>query len=541
MNRYRRPGEDPDVSTTSTPAPAPVAGPALPGRAVSALIGVLAVWAALGAGHLAAGLISPASSPYLAVGDTVIRFSPEPVTEFAKTTFGTADKPILLGGMFVVITLVAAVAGLLSRRRPGPGVTAVVVLGLLGLAAVVFAPTFAPLDLVAPVLSIAAGVAAFRWLHGLAVRAVATAAPAAGGVSRRTVLAGASAAVGAGAVAAAGVGQLLAGGISSSRDAATAALRRATLAERAPAVPAGAAFPQLGTPTFLTSNADFYRIDTALRVPSISADSWRLKLHGMLATPVTLTYDDLLSRRLVERTITMTCVSNPIGGNLISTANFVGVELRDVLMQAGIDPAADALYSTSADGWTTATPMATLLEPGRGALLAVGMNGEALPPEHGFPVRMVVPGLYGYVSATKWVVDLEATTFANPAKQGYWYQRGWAQKAPIKTMTRIDSPQPFGRAPAGDVTIAGIAWAQHTGIAAVEVSVDGGPWQRATLSDEVNLDSWRMWHATFPLAAGSHGVAVRATDKGGVVQTEQRADPIPDGASGWPNVIFNVA
>jgi len=541
VNRYRRPGEDPDVSTTSTPAPAPVAGPALPGRAISALIGVLAVWAALGVGHLAAGLISPASSPYLAVGDTVIRFSPEPVTEFAKVTFGTADKPILLGGMFVVITLVAAVAGLLSRRRPGPGVTAVVVLGLLGLAAVVFAPTFAPLDLVAPVLSIAAGVAAFRWLHGLAVRATAPAAAPAGGVSRRTVLAGASAAVGVGAVAAAGVGQLLAGGVSSSRDTATAALRGATLAERAPAVPAGAAFPQFGTPTFLTSNADFYRIDTALRIPSISAASWRLKLHGMLGTPVTLTYDDLLSRRLVERTITMTCVSNPIGGNLISTANFVGVELRDVLMQAGIDPAADALYSTSADGWATATPMATLLEPGRGALLAVGMNGEALPPEHGFPVRMVVPGLYGYVSATKWVVDLEATTFANPDKQGYWYQRGWAQKAPIKTMTRIDSPQPFGRAPAGDVTIAGIAWAQHTGIAAVEVAVDGGAWQRATLSDEVNVDAWRMWHTTFRLTPGSHSIQARATDKSGAVQTEQRADPIPDGASGWPNVIFNVA
>jgi DMSO/TMAO reductase YedYZ molybdopterin-dependent catalytic subunit len=550
VNRYRRPGEDPDVSTTSTPAPAPVAGPALPGRAVSALIGVLAVWAALGVGHLAAGLISPASSPYLAVGDTVIRFSPEPLTEFAKVTFGTADKPILLAGMFVVITLVAAGAGLLSRRRPGPGVTAVVVLGLLGLAAVVFAPTFAPLDLVAPVLSIGAGVAAFRWLHGLAVRAAAPstapatdapAAPADGRVSRRGVLAGASAAVGVGAVAAAGVGQLFAGSASSSRDSATAALRGATLAERAPAVPAGAAFPQFGTPTFLTSNADFYRIDTALRVPSISADSWRLKLHGMLAAPVTLTFDDLLSRRLVERTITMTCVSNPIGGNLISTANFVGVELRDVLMQAGIDPAADALYSTSADGWATATPMATLMEPGRGALLAVGMNGEALPPEHGFPVRMVVPGLYGYVSATKWVVDLEATTFANPAKRGYWYQRGWAQKAPIKTMTRIDSPQPFGRAPAGDVMIAGIAWAQHTGIAAVEVAVDGGPWQRATLSDEVNVDSWRMWHSTLRLTPGSHSVQARATDKGGVVQTEQRADPIPDGASGWPNVIFNVA
>lgn len=531
------------MSTTSTPAGAPSRPPAEPvlGVLVAAAIGILAVTAALGAGHLVAGFVSPVSSPYLAVGDVVIRFSPEPLTEFAKVTFGTADKPILLGGMLGVILVVAAVAGIASRRRPNPGVTVVVVLGLLGLAAVVLAPTFSPADLVAPVASLGAGVGTLRGLHALARQAARpTGPPPRGGLSRRTVLTGASAAVGISAVAAAGGGQLLAQGAQSARDAVTARLRAATITERAPAAPAAAAFPQLGTPTFITANADFYRIDTALRIPTPDTATWRLNLHGMLEHPLSLSLDDLLGRTLVERTITMTCVSNPIGGNLISNTNFIGVELRDILLEAGVSPQADAMYSTSADGWYTSTPTSVLLEPGRGALLAVGMNGEALPPEHGFPVRMVVPGLYGYVSATKWVVDLEATTFADPTKQSYWYERGWARLAPIKTMARIDVPQPFATAAAGTVTVAGIAWAQHTGISYVEVRADEGPWQRAILSDEVTVDAWRMWRTTFPLAAGSHGVQVRATDKNGRTQTEQRADPIPDGASGWPSVIFTV-
>ncbi len=536
------------MTSTSTPAASPeiAAQPPLR-RGVALAVGVLGVGAALGAGHLAAGLVSPSSSPFVAVGDVVIRFSPEPLTEFAKTTFGTADKPVLLTGMLVVIALVAAAAGLVSRRTPRPGTAVVVLLGLAGAAAVVYAPTFAPADLVAPATALVAGVGAFRGLHRLARRTAARDAGApspstagSGGMSRRSVLVGVSAAVGLAAAAAAAGGQLLSGGTQSARAAVTARLRRAPVAERAPAVPAGAAFPQLGTPTFITANPDFYRIDTALRIPTPDPTTWRLRLHGLLTREMSLSFDDLLARPLVERTITMTCVSNPIGGNLVSTATFTGVELRPLLLEAGLSPRSDALYSTSADGWSTSTPTAVLLEPGRGALLAVGMNGEALPPEHGFPVRMVVPGLYGYVSATKWLVDLEATTFADPAAQGYWYQRGWAQRAPIKTMSRIDSPRPFAQVPAGTIAIAGIAWAQHTGIAAVEISVDNGPWQRATLSTEVTIDTWRMWHAAVPLAPGGHTAQVRATDRTGQVQTPMRADPIPDGASGWPSVVFTV-
>jgi DMSO/TMAO reductase YedYZ molybdopterin-dependent catalytic subunit len=358
-------------------------------------------------------------------------------------------------------------------------------------------------------------------------------------MSRRKVLIGSSVAVGVVSLGA-GVGGsvLLGGGVGDSRQAVTDRLAVARLSERAPAIPAGAAFPELGTPTFLTSNQDFYRIDVALRIPSQAASDWTMRIHGMVENEITLRYDDLLARPLVERTITMTCVSNPVGGDLVSTANFIGVELRDILLEAGVRPGADQLFSTSIDGWYTGTPTDVVMEPDRGALLAIGMNGEALPPEHGFPVRMVVPGLYGFVSATKWVTDIELTTF--DAKQGYWSERRWAQKAPIKTQSRIDFPRGFASVPAGKVTIAGIAWAQHTGIGRVEVRMDGGPWQEAELSTEVSSDTWRMWRTDFTLRAGSHTVQTRATDQHGVTQVETRADPIPDGASGWPATIFSV-
>ena len=260
----------------------------------------------------------------------------------------------------------------------------------------------------------------------------------------------------------------------------------------------------------------------------------------MVARELTLNFADLIGRPLVERPITLTCVSNPIGGNLISTANFTGVALRDILVEAGIDPAADQLFSRSTEGWYTGTPTAVVMEPQRGALLAIGMNGEALPPEHGFPVRMVVPGLYGYVSGTKWVVDLEATTFNNPFRQGFWLERGWSQFGPIKTMARIDTPRSGATVGADSVTVAGIAWAQHTGIAKVEVRVDDGPWRVAELSDEVSIDAWRMWHLDLPLPKGDHTAEARATDKSGYTQTGKTAQPIPNGASGWPSVSFSV-
>jgi DMSO/TMAO reductase YedYZ molybdopterin-dependent catalytic subunit len=488
-----------------------------------------------------AGVVSPPSSPYLAVGDTVIRFAPQFLTDFAKNTFGTADKTVLLAGMAVVMLVVAAVAGLASRRSRTPGVVVVGVLGVLGLFAVATAPTFAVLDVLAPLASLAVGLTVFRRLHALALRTEA--APeepvSAGGVSRRAMLIGSSAAVGVASIGAAAGGQLLGRGVTDSRQAVTARLAAARLTEHAPAIPASAAFPQQGTPTFLTANPDFYRIDVALRIPQQAAEDWSMRIHGMVDKEVMLRFDDLFARPLVERTITMTCVSNPVGGNLISTANFIGVDLRDLLLEAGLRPRADQLFTTSVDGFTVGTPTSVVMEEGRGAMLAIGMNGEALPPEHGFPVRMVVPGLYGYVSATKWISDMEVTTFG--ADQSYWVDRGWAVQGPIKTESRIDVPNGSGSVPAGKVTVAGIAWSQPTGIGKVEVRMDGGAWQPAELATDVGGDTWRMWRADFTLGPGSHTVQSRATDSAGNTQTEASADVVPDGATGWPATIFTVA
>ncbi|WP_181783915.1 molybdopterin-dependent oxidoreductase [Pseudonocardia pini] len=496
---------------------------------------VLAVAAALGAGQLVAGLLAPGSSPYLLVGDAVIRLAPQVVVDFAKTTFGTADKPVLLAGIGVVLLVVAVAAGLASRRFATTGQVVVGVLGLAGIVAAATSPTFVPTDLVAPVVAAAVGLWVFRTLHRVAMAAAEEPdRPGYRGLPRRTVLLGASAAVGAGAVLAGGAGVLLGRPTIDSRSRVTQRLAAATIAREAP-IPAGA---DVGVTPFVTPNPDFYRIDVALRVPQRQAEDWSLRVHGMVDRELTLTFDDLMSRPLVERTVTLTCVSNEVGGDLISTARFVGVDLGDVLREAGPLPGADQVLSTSTDGWTAGTPTEVLLEPGRGALLAVGMNGEALPAEHGFPVRMVVPGLYGYVSATKWVTDLELTTFA--AREAYWEQRGWGERGPVKTEARIDLPRRFTRVPAGAVTVAGIAWSQPRGISRVEYSVDGGPWSDAELGTDVGGDTWRMWRGTLMVEPGSHTMRVRATDGTGVLQTEAAADVLPDGATGWPAVLFTA-
>jgi hypothetical protein len=269
----------------------------------------------------------------------------------------------------------------------------------------------------------------------------------------------------------------------------------------------------------------------------LSAQSWSLRIHGMVDKEVTFSYNDIRNRKLIERPVTLTCVSEPVGGPYISTSNFIGVPLRDLLLAAGVKPGAQQLFSTSVDGFTVGTPLDVLLDPNRGAMLAIGMNRQPLPVEHGFPARMVVPGLYGYVSATKWVVDMEVTTWD---KQAYWVPRGYSQQAPIKTESRIDKPQSFANVSPGAVTVAGIAWAQTKGIAKVEVRVDGGPWQSAQLSTEVSKNTWRMWRTTVQLRAGSHRVDSRATDDTGYTQTSVAANEIPDGATGWPSVTFTV-
>jgi Oxidoreductase molybdopterin binding domain len=213
------------------------------------------------------------------------------------------------------------------------------------------------------------------------------------------------------------------------------------------------------------------------------------------------------------------------------------VLLADLLKEAGVRRGADQVFTTSVDGWTCGSPTAVLTDPDHQAMLVIGMNGEPLPIEHGFPVRMIVPGLYGFVSGTKWITDMELTTF--DTKRAYWLQRGWGQRAPIKTMSRIDSPGAFGRV-SPNSPITGIAWAQTKGIEKVEVRVDHGEWRPAELSTEVNVDTWRMFRLRGPWEPGNHVAEVRATDKTGYTQTTDRAATIPDGASGWHSVQFTV-
>ncbi|MGH3672931.1 MAG: molybdopterin-dependent oxidoreductase, partial [Pseudonocardiaceae bacterium] len=300
---------------------------------------------------------------------------------------------------------------------------------------------------------------------------------------------------------------------------------------------AGADFVPDGSPSFITPNRSFYRVDVNLTLPQLSTQDWRLRIHGMVDRERTLTWSDLTSLRLIERPVTMVCVSNEVGGPYISTAAFTGVLLADILKEAGVQRGADQVFTTSVDGWTCGTPTATLTDPGRQAMLVIAMNGEPLPVEHGFPVRMIVPGLYGFVSGTKWITDLELTTF--DARQAYWLERGWGRRAPIKTMSRIDSPGPFEKI-SPDTPITGVAWAQTRGIEKVEVRVDHGEWRDAELSTEVNLDTWRMFRLRGRWGPGAHIVEVRATDKTGYTQTADRAAPIPDGASGWHSVQFSV-
>jgi DMSO/TMAO reductase YedYZ molybdopterin-dependent catalytic subunit len=289
---------------------------------------------------------------------------------------------------------------------------------------------------------------------------------------------------------------------------------------------------------YVTRNRDFYLIDTALAVPQIDPATWRLRVHGRVRTPLTLSYEQLLARPLVERYVTLACVSNEVGGELVGNARWLGVPLKDLLDEVAPLDGADQVVSRSVDGFTAGTPTAALRD-GRDALLAVGMNGEPLPVHHGFPVRMVVPGLYGYVSATKWLAELELTSFAD--FDAYWVRRGWARRASVKTQARIDTPQQGARPAPGRLVVAGVAWAQGRGVSRVEVRVDDGEWREARLAAAVSVDTWRQWTLPWDAAPGRHRLSVRATDNAGETQPEQERPPLPDGATGWHTVTVTVA
>jgi DMSO/TMAO reductase YedYZ molybdopterin-dependent catalytic subunit len=302
------------------------------------------------------------------------------------------------------------------------------------------------------------------------------------------------------------------------------------------ALPADTALNIPGLSPFFTPDAQFYRVDTALRIPQVSASTWQLRIHGMVDNPMTITFDQLSRLPMTEHDVTLTCVSESVGGGYVGNARWQGTLLADVLRKAGIQPGADQIVMRDAAGMTIGVATDPVMD-GRASMLAVGMNGQPLPAAHGYPVRVVVPGLYGYASATKWVVDMELTTFG--AFDAYWVRQGWSQQAPVKTESRIDVPKTGGDLTAGQATIAGVAWAQHRGIEAVEVSVDG-TWHTASLARQDTIDTWRQWYYVWQATAGAHTLKVRATDKTGYTQTATVHQPEPNGATGYHTIRVNV-
>lgn len=512
--------------THRAPNPAGIRWRTLPARALS---GILAAAVVLGIGELVAVPIGSGSSPFFAVGSTTVDRSPAWAREFAIATFGTNDKPALFIGMSIAIAVLAALAGAAEQTRRPYGSAILVVLGAVGIYAAVTRPGATASYALPTLIGVASGIGVLRLLT-TRLHALEEPEQRSEGMSRRRFLV--LAATAAGVAAAAGtVGRRLADSLAGAvRNRMAFVVPSVAAGNRALPISTGTdiAVPD-GTP-FLTGNDVFYRIDTALQVPMLTTDDWSLRIHGMVDREITLQWSDLIARTPIERRITLTCVSNEVGGTLAGNATWIGYPIKDLLDEAGVHTDADMLLSRSVDGFTVGTPIAVLRD-GRDAILAVTMNGQPLPFEHGYPVRQVVPGLYGFVSATKWVVDWEVTRFDQA--RAYWTQRGWAEQAPIKTASRIDVPASFARVTAGEVLVAGTAWAQHRGISRVEVRVDDGPWQDAALAAEYSIDTWQQWTWRWPAAPGTHTLQVRATDHDGTVQTEQRAAPVPNGASGW--------
>jgi len=588
---------------TSASAPADDQ-PRAPHALAGAVVGVLAAAVAIGAAQLAAGLTVPQGSPVIAVGQAAIDLTPPPVKDFAISAFGAHDKTVLLGGILAVLALYAAVVGMLAVRRLAFGLWGLALFAVIGLAAALTRPDSTPEYVVPTLAGAAAGAFALtrltraasrlgarprstRWRGRRAARSFGpvigqagqpadpptltppdlTAAPQQGagppepprppetarppaysftylpkpddpgpprGPARRRFLVSSGI-----AVAAAAAGTLAGRELITRRDVsqARAAIRFPRPAVPAPPLPADSNLNIPGLSAFITPNGSFYRVDTALLVPQVDPATWQLRIHGMVRREITISFAELLERPLVEDYVTLTCVSDPVGGPYVGNAKWLGASLAALIRQARPLAGASQLLCTSVDGFTSGTPLQVVLD-GRDTLLAVAMNGTALPVEHGFPARMVIPGLYGYVSATKWVTDIEVTTF--PAASAYWVQRGWSQQAPIKTESRIDVPASGATIRPGPTPVAGVAWAQHKGIAAVEVRVDRGPWHEARLAAVPDIDTWRQWVWEWPATPGSHLLEARATDRAGYTQTAVQVQPPPDGASGYPSATVTV-
>ena len=522
-------------------------------RRWAALVGLVSAAAALAIAELAALIIAPHSSPVLAIGSVAIDLAPAWVKDTVIALFGTGDKVFLLTLLLLVVAVVAAVAGIVELTRPPWGTVTFLVLGVVAALAVTTRAQSTWVWVVPTLLGVAGGCIVLRlsigrlreWsaftardtqAHADSAQPAAHEAQPSAAPSRRgflTLLIGTAA-----AAVVVGVGSRVANGMSIAADAVRSAISLPKPAIAAAPIAAESMLDIEGLSPLITPNADFYRIDTALQVPTVDPTTWRLRVTGMVENEIELSFDDLLALPLIETAVTLACVSNPVGGDLIGNAVWLGYPIHKLLAEAKPLSGANMVLSRSADGFTAGTPLEILQEQDRDSVLAVGMNGEPLPAEHGFPVRMVVPGLFGYVSATKWVTEMRVTTFESD--RAYWTDRGWSEKGPVKLGSRIDVPSARASVEAGTVAVAGVAWAQHTGVQGVEVRIDGGPWAPARLSTPISADTWVQWVYEWDAAAGAHEIEVRATDSAGQTQGETPVPVVPDGAEGWHRISVTV-
>jgi DMSO/TMAO reductase YedYZ molybdopterin-dependent catalytic subunit len=503
------------------------------------IAGVAAATISLGVAQLVGIPFGARADARAAIGSVAVDLTPGPIKEWAIQTLGSLDKLFVAVVVLVVIATIAAIAGTLETQRRPLGSAMIGGAGVLGCIAVLSRQGATALDIIPTVAGAACGVATLRLLTrrfwpglGDPEDRADHDEPDAG--RRRLVMWGL---LGLGVVSGV-VGVVitrLVHSVAADRNSYTLPRPRTS----SPPIPADVQPNGVALPSFITANADFYRVDTALSVPQLSHGDWRLRIHGMVDHEATYSFDDLVRFDVIETVTTLTCVSNPVGGKLISTGVWTGYRIADLLAVAGVHADADMMLSTSIDGFTAGTPVQALTD-GRDALLAVSLNGQPLPIEHGYPARLVVPGLYGYVSATKWVVEMELTRFDRA--EAYWTRQGWSPRAPIKTESRIDVPTGGQKVPIGPVVFGGVAWAQNRGVRAVEVLIDDGMWQPAQQGASYSNETWRLW--SFPWQAkspGKHTISVRATDNTGATQTADRVGAVPDGATGWHTVDFTVA
>ncbi|MBI2762723.1 MAG: molybdopterin-dependent oxidoreductase [Chloroflexi bacterium] len=504
------------------------------GRA--AFVGVVATGAAVAIGEFLAGVVPGVPSPILSVGQQLIDLQPPGAKEFVVSLFGTADKLALEIIVLVVALGIGALVGLIGRSQPARAMGIIAAFVAIGVASSLRDPeTVLTLAVGSGLAEFAVGATILDRLLAVARgddgRSPTTHATMPDWSRRSLLIRGGLVAVG--SVAASAFGRSL---LARQRQTTPGAV---PVAEDQVSLPTGADLSIPGLTPIVVPNADFYRIDTALIPPNVDRTTWQLRIHGMVDREVTLTYDQLIELPVIEQYVTIACVSNRVGGDLVGNAKWTGVRLRDVLDMAGVQTGATQMVGRSVDGWTAGSPTAWVMDPEREPMIALGMNGAPLPREHGYPARVIVPGLFGYVSATKWVTELEFTTLE--AFDAYWVPLGWAKEAPILTQSRIDVPVRNTQVPAGPMKLAGVAWAPDRGVASVEVSIDDDVFREATLSVPISNATWVQWEFPWIATSGSHRARVRATDSTGETQTETATRPDPNGARGWHTISFIVA